>query len=95
MIYNMLTLSIQLLLIGFFVGAAGILFFKKDRPSQTFPLELGLSVLGSFLGTLLEVILRSLFDFPMIVHQVNQFLVPFTTAILVLVLYRLSNNFRG
>ncbi len=47
-IYNMLTISVQPLLIGFFVGVVAYFVFPKGR-SQIFLVELGLSVLGAFL----------------------------------------------
>ena len=57
MIYNMLTLSTQLLVIGFFVGVIAYFVFPQGR-SQLFLVELTLSVLGAFLGTVFEVLIR-------------------------------------
>jgi uncharacterized membrane protein YeaQ/YmgE (transglycosylase-associated protein family) len=93
MIYNMLTISAQLLLIGFFVGVIAYFLFPKGR-SQVFVIELGLSILGAFLGTLFEVMIRSLWDLPLIYHMLSQFLVPLATAIAAVVLYRLANSIR-
>lgn len=93
MIYNMLTLTIQLLLIGFAVGVVGHRFFPKGR-SRFLPLELVLSVLGAFLGTLLEVMVRSLWSLPIVYHLIFQFALPLVVSVLVLVVYRLANSFR-
>ncbi len=91
MIYNMLTLSIQLLLIGFTVGVTAYFGFPKRR-SQVFTVELLLSVLGAFLGTIFEVAIRSLWNLPLGYYQVYQFLVPLFVSALFVFLYRLSNN---
>jgi len=93
MIYNMLTLSTQLLLIGFLVGVVGYFFFPKGR-SQVFLVELVLSVLGAFLGTVFEVLIRSWFNLPIIYYLVFQFLIPLVVSVLTIVIYRLSNGFR-
>jgi len=93
MIYNMLTISVQLLLIGFFVGVVAYFVFPKGR-SQIFLVELGLSVLGAFLGTLFEVMIRSLWDLPVIYYVLFQFLVPASTAIAAVIIYRLANSVR-
>lgn len=93
MIYNMLTLSIQLLLIGFFVGVVIHQFFPQGR-SQIFLVELTLAILGAFLGTVLEVLIRTWWNLPMVYHMVYQFAVPLVVSILTLVIYRLANSFR-
>lgn len=93
MIYNMLTISVQLLLIGFFVGVVAYFVFPKGR-SQLFAVELGLSVLGAFLGTLFEVMIRSLWDLPLIYHVLFQFVVPAATAVAAVVFYRLANSIK-
>jgi len=93
MIYNMLTLTTQLLLIGFLVGVVAHRFFPQGR-SQIFLVELALSILGAFLGTVLEVLIRSWWHLPMVYHLVYQFLVPLAVSVLTLVLYRLTNSFR-
>jgi len=91
MIYNMLTLTIQLLFIGFFVGIVAYFGFPKHR-SQVFGIELLLSVLGAFLGTIFEVMIRSLWNLPLIYYQVYQFLVPVMGAASSVFLYRLANS---
>lgn len=93
MIYNMLTLSTQLLLIGFFVGVIAHAFFPQGR-SQLFAVELLLSVVGAFLGTAFEVLIRSLWTLPMIYHMVFQFLIPLGVSILTLVVYRVANSLK-
>lgn len=93
MIYNMLTLTIQLLLIGFFVAVTAYYLFPKGR-SQVFLVELALSVLGSFLGTLLEVWIRSTWNLSLVYHMVYQFLVPLAVAVGCVVFYRLTNSFK-
>lgn len=93
MIYNMFTISAQLLLIGFFVGVVAYYLFPKGR-SQVLAIELGLSVLGAFLGTMFEVMIRSLWDLPLIYHIVFQFLVPLVTSVVAVVLYRLANSIK-
>jgi hypothetical protein len=93
MIYNMLTISVQLLLIGFFVGVIAYFVFPQGR-SRIFIIELGLSILGAFLGTLFEVMIRSLWDLPLIYHMVFQFVVPAATSVAAVVLYRIANSVR-
>jgi len=93
MIYNMLTLTIQLLLIGFFVGVTAYFLFPKGR-SQVFLIELSLSVLGAFLGTVFEVLIRSWWNLPFFYYLVFQFLVPLVVSVLVLLVYRIANSFR-
>lgn len=93
MIYNMLTLSIQLLLIGFFVGVVAYYLFPRGR-SQLFLVELTLAVLGAFLGTVFEVLIRSWWTLPILYYLVFQFLVPLVVSVLTVVLYRLANSFR-
>ena len=93
MIYNMLTLSTQLLVIGFFVGVIAYFVFPQGR-SQLFLVELTLSVLGAFLGTVFEVLIRSWWSLPIFYYLVFQFLVPFMVSVLTVVLYRLSNSFK-
>lgn len=93
MIYNMLTLSIQLLLIGFLVAVVAYFVFPKGR-SQVFLIELGLSILGAFLGTIFEVVIRSFWTLPILYFIVYQFLVPLVGAILFVLVYRLANSFR-
>jgi uncharacterized membrane protein YeaQ/YmgE (transglycosylase-associated protein family) len=87
----MLTISVQLLLIGSFVGVVAYFLIPHGR-SQVFVIELGLSILGAFLGTLFEVMIRSLWDLPLIYYMVFQFLVPMVTAAVAIVLYRLANS---
>ena len=93
MIYNMFTLSIQLLLIGFFVGVVAYYLFPRGR-SQVFLIELTLSIVGAFLGTVFEVLIRSWWSLPIFYYLVFQFLVPLVISILSVVLYRLSNSFK-
>jgi len=93
MIYNMLTLTIQLLLIGFFVGVVAHRFIPQGR-SQIFLVELTLAILGAFLGTVLEALIRSWWSLPMVYHIVFQFLVPFLVSAGTLAVYRLANSFR-
>jgi len=93
MIYNMLTLTTQLLLVGFFVGVVAYFVFPKGR-SQVFLVELALSILGAFLGTVFEVLIRSWWSLPMIYYVVFQFLVPLVISVLSVVVYRLSNSVR-
>lgn len=93
MIYNMLTLSTQLLLIGFIVGVIAYFVFPRGR-SQVFLLELVLSVLGAFLGTVFEVLLRSSWSLPILYYIVFQFIIPLVVSILTVVIYRLANSFR-
>lgn len=93
MIYNMLTLSTQLLLIGFFVGVIAHAFFPQGR-SQIFLVELVLSVVGAFLGTAFEVLIRSLWSLPVVYHMVFQFAVPLSVSILTLVIYRVANSLK-
>lgn len=93
MIYNMLTLTIQLLLIGFFVGVVAYYLFPKGR-SQLFLIELALSILGAFLGTVFEVLIRSWFVLPIFYYLVFQFLVPLAVSALSVVVYRMANSFR-
>jgi|GEM_PF-4981717 len=92
MIYNMLTISTQLLLIGFLVGVVAYFGFPKGR-SQVFLVELILSVLGAFLGTIFEVLIRSWWSLPIIYYVIFQFLVPLVVSIASVVIYRLSNMF--
>lgn len=87
----MLTLGIQLLLIGFFVGVIAYFVFPRGR-SQVFLVELVLSVLGAFLGTILEVVIRSLWNLPLAYYQVYQFLVPLAGSVACVFLYRLANS---
>lgn len=91
MIYNMLTLTIQLLLIGFLVGVVAYFVFPKGR-SQIFLVELSLAVLGSFLGTIFEVVLRSFWQLPIVYYMVYQFLVPLAVSVICIVIYRVANN---
>lgn len=93
MIYNMLTLSTQLLLIGFFVGVTAYYLFPKGR-SQIFLVELSLSILGAFLGTLFEVVVRTYWTLPLTYYLIYQFLAPLVVSIAVVVIYRLANGFR-
>lgn len=93
MIYNMLTLSTQLLLIGFFVGVIAHAFFPQGR-SQIFLVELVLSVVGAFLGTAFEVLIRNLWSLPVVYHMVFQFAVPLLVSILTLVIYRVANSLK-
>jgi len=92
MIYNMLTLTIQLLLVGFFVGVGAYFLFPQGR-SQVFLIELTLSILGAFLGTIFEVLIRSWWTLPMIYYVIFQFLVPLVVSVLIVVIYRVSNSF--
>ncbi len=94
MIYNMLTLSIQLLLCGFLVAVVAYFVFPRRR-SQVFAIELLLAILGSFLGTLFEVVIRSLWNLPLIYYQVYQFLVPLAGAAVFVLIYRWANNPRS
>ena len=89
----MLTLSIQLLLIGFFVGVVAYYLFPKGR-SQLFLIELTLSILGAFLGTVFEVLIRSWFNLPIFYYLIFQFLVPLAVSGLSVILYRAANSFR-
>jgi len=91
MIYNMLTLSTQLLLIGFFVGVIAYFLFPKGR-SQVFAIELLLSILGAFLGTVFEVLIRSWWTLPILYYLVFQFLIPFVISVVTVVIYRLANS---
>lgn len=93
MIYNMLTLSTQLLLIGVFVGVVAHAFFPQGR-SQIFLVELVLAVVGAFLGTVFEVLIRSFWTLPMVYHMVFQFVVPLVVSVLTLVVYRVANSLR-
>ena len=93
MIYNMMTLTIQLLLIGFFVGVLAYFGFPKGR-SQVFLVELSLSILGAFLGTIFEVLIRSWWNLPIIFHLVYQFAIPLVVSIFFVVIYRLANSFK-
>ena len=89
----MLTLSIQLLFIGFFVGVVSYHFFPKGR-SQLFFVELSLSILGAFLGTIFEVVLRSSWTIPLVYYLIYQFMVPLVVSIAFVVIYRLANSFK-
>jgi uncharacterized membrane protein YeaQ/YmgE (transglycosylase-associated protein family) len=91
MIYNMLTLCIQLLLIGFFVGIVAYFFFPNGR-SQFFLVELVLSTLGAFLGTIFEIMIRSIWSLPLGYYQIYQFLVPLLVSAFLVFLYRLANS---
>ncbi len=93
MIYNMLTLSIQLLLIGFLVAVIAHFIFSRGR-SQLFMIELTLSVVGAFMGTLLEVLIRHYWNIPLVFHLFYQFLIPLGVSILVVVVYRIANGFK-
>ena len=93
MIYNMLTLTIQLLLIGFFVGVVAYYVFPRGR-SQVFLIELTLSILGAFLGTVFEVLVRSWWSLPIFYYLVFQFLVPLIVSLLSVALYRIANSFK-
>lgn len=93
MIYNMLTITMQLTVIGFAVAVIGYYGFKKSR-SRLFLVELFLAFLGSFLGTLLEVLVRQLFNLPLLYYVLFQFLFPLITSILVVTIYRLANSVR-
>ncbi len=89
----MLTLSIQLLLIGFFVGVTAYYLFPKGR-SQVFLVELSLSILGAFLGTIFEVLIRSYWTLPLPYYLVYQFLVPLLVSVAFITIYRLANSFK-
>ena len=91
MIYNMLTLSIQLLLCGFLVAVVAYFVFPKRR-SQIFAVELLLAILGSFLGTIFEVVIRSIWVLPLLYYQIYQFLVPLSGAACFVLIYRWANN---
>jgi len=93
MIYNMLTLTTQLLLIGFFVGVVAYYLFPKGR-SAVFLVELTLAILGAFLGTVFEVLIRTWWNLPIVYHLVYQFLVPLAVSVLAVVIYRLANSVR-
>lgn len=93
MIYNMLTLSIQLLFIGFLVAVVLFRLFPQGR-SQLFVVELALAILGAFLGTLAEVLVRNILVLPMVYYIVFQFLVPLAVSVVTVVIYRLANNVR-
>ena len=93
MIYNMLTLSIQLLFIGFLVGVAMYFLFPKNR-SQVFLVELSLSILGSFLGTIFEVLVRLIWVLPIVYYLIYQFLFPLVLSIVFVVFYRYTNSFK-
>jgi len=92
-IYNMLTISVELLLIGFFVGVITYYLFPRGR-SRLFLVELGLSILGAFLGTLFEVMIRSFWDLPLVYHMLFQFLGPMVTSVAAVILYRVANSTR-
>lgn len=89
----MLTLAVQLLVVGFLVG---VVFHYVAPRSGTgwIAVDLVLGVLGAFLGTVLEVFVRSVWDLPLLVHLAAQFVLPALAALGVLVLYRLSNGIR-
>lgn len=89
----MLTLSIQLLLIGFFVGVTAYYLFPKGR-SQVFLVELSLSILGAFLGTIFEVLIRTYWTLPLTYYLIYQFLVPLLVSAAFIAIYRLANAFK-
>ncbi len=76
---------------GFLVSVIAFHFIPYHR-SQFFIMELGLALLGSFLGTLTESLLWTVLDAPILAHLIVQFLAPFLGAVLVLLIYRMSNN---
>lgn len=86
----MLTITILLVFIGALVAALAHYWVKKNR--LPFLLELVISIFGSFLGTLIEVWVRGLFPFPMVVLIVFQFIIPLFSAVIFIVILRLTNN---
>lgn len=90
MIYNMLTISIQLLFIGFFVSMISHYLFKRN--SFPYIVELLVAVFGSFLGMLIEVWVRFVWEFPILVLIIFQFLIPFCISSVFIIILRLTNN---
>lgn len=94
MIYNMLTLTVQLLLTGFLVA----LVFQKlfsARGSRIIYIDLVLAVMGAFLGTLLEVWFRTVFNISPYFGLVLQFVLPLLSSVGLVSVYRLLNQTRN
>ncbi len=91
MIYNVITITVELFLMGFLVAVVAYHFIPYHR-SQFFAMELSLAILGSFLGTLTESLLWTFLEAPILAHLIVQFAAPFLGAVLVLLIYRMSNN---
>ncbi|NNM55330.1 MAG: hypothetical protein HKM05_11520 [Spirochaetales bacterium] len=87
----MITITVELFFMGFLVAVVAYHFIPYHR-SQFFAMELGLSILGSFLGTLTESLMWTFLEAPMLAHLIVQFLAPFLGAVLVLLIYRMTNN---
>jgi hypothetical protein len=54
--------------------------------------ELALAILGAFLGTIFEVMIRSSWNLPIAYYLVYQFAVPMAVSIAFVVIYRLANS---
>ena len=91
MIYNMLTLMVQLMLTGFLVALVFQKFFSEPG-SRIIYLDLALAVVGAFLGTLVESSLRAVIEFSLLAGLVAQFVLPLVSSISLVVVYRLLNQ---
>ena len=89
----MFTLTVQLLLTGFLVAVLFQRFFSS-RGSRIIYLDLALSVLGAFLGTMVEVWLRSLWQAPLMAQIILQYVIPVVSSIFCVLVYRLLNRNR-
>jgi len=87
----MFTLTIQLLVTGFLVSVIFQRFFSPKN-SRIVYLDLALSILGAFLGTLVEVWLRTLATFPFILQVVIQYAVPLVSSVGCVLVYRGLNR---
>ena len=91
MLYNIITISVELFLIGFLTSVIAYYGISKNR-SQHYVVELILATLGSFLGTLAEAWIRSFTELPLVFHIFFQFVLPIIGSVVVLFFYRLTKN---
>jgi hypothetical protein len=87
----MFTLTIQLLVTGFFVAVVFQRFFSS-KGSRIIYIDLVLSILGAFLGTLIEAWIRSYWTLPLMAQILLQYLVPLVSSTGCVVFYRVLNR---
>ena len=80
-----------MLVTGFLVSVVFHRFFSPKN-SRIIYIDLALSILGAFLGTLVEVWLRTLTVFPFFLQLVIQYAVPFVSSVVCVLVYRGLNQ---
>lgn len=90
MIYNMLTISIQLILTGAIISTIFHYVFNKNQ--FNYIIEFVVATFGSFMGIIFEVWIRLNWDFSIYILIVLQFIIPIIISIFFLIILRLTNN---